>query len=91
MAAFNTSAYTPADKTVTDTRTQTETTGDTSGTTTGTEAGSEAEHAINYIHGNIGVTTSQQMFLAEIDLLGGFNAYQFITEMFSKDLMLSIW
>lgn len=91
VAAFNTSAYSPADKTVTDTRTQTETTGDTSGSTTGTEAGNESEHAINYIHGNIGVTTSQQMFLAEIDLLGGFNAYQFIAEMFSKDLMLSIW
>lgn len=91
VAAFNTSTYAPADKTVTDTRTQTETTGDTSGSTTGTEAGSEAEHAINYIHGNIGVTTSQQMFLAELDLLGGFNAYQFITEKFSEDLMLSIW
>ena len=91
VAAFNTSAYSPADKTVTDTRTQTETTGDTNGSTTGTEAGSEAEHAINYIHGNVGVTTSQQMFLSEVDLLGGFNAYQFITEMFAKDLMLSIW
>ena len=91
VAAFNTSTYSPADKTVTDTRTQTETTGDTNGSTTGTEAGSEAEHAVNYIHGNIGVTTSQAMFLAEVDLLGGFNAYQFITEMFAKDLMLSIW
>lgn len=91
VAAFNTSAYTPADKTVRDARTQTETGGSAEGATTGTEAGSENEHAINYIHGNIGVTTSQQMFLAEIDLLGGFNAYQFIAEMFSKDLMLSIW
>lgn len=91
VAAFNTSAYTPADKTVHDARTQTETGGSTEGATTGTEAGSENEHAINYIHGNIGVTTSQQMFLAELDLLGGFNAYQFIVEMFSKDLMLSIW
>lgn len=91
VAAFNTSAYSPADKTVTDSRTQSETTGDTSGSTTGTEAGSEAEHAVNYIHGNIGVLTSQAMFLAEVDLLGGFNAYQFIAEMFSKDLMLSIW
>lgn len=95
VAAFNTSAYTPADKTVRDARTQTETGGSTEGSTTGnltgTEAGSEAEHAINYIHGNIGVTTSQTMFLSEVDLLGGFNAYQFIAEMFSKDLMLSIW
>lgn len=91
VAAFNTSEYTPADKTVSDGRTRSETTGDTSGSTSGTEAGSENEHAVNYIHGNIGVTTTQEMFQAELALLGGFNAYQYIAEMFSKDLMLSIW
>ena len=87
VAAFNTSTYSPADKTVTDGNTSTETGGNTSGT----EAGSENEHAVNYIHGNIGVTTTQAMFQEELALLGGFNAYQFIAEMFSKDLMLSIW
>lgn len=91
VAAFNTSEYSPADQTISDSRTQSETNGDTSGSTTGTEAGSENEHAINYIHGNIGVTTTQAMFLEELNLLGGFNAYQFIAEMFSNDLMLSIW
>ena len=91
VAAFNTSEYSPADQTVSDSRTQSETTGDTSGSTTGTEAGSENEHAVNYIHGNIGVTTTQAMFQEELALLGGFNAYQYIAEMFSKDLMLSIW
>ena len=95
VSAFNTSEYTPADKTVRDARTQTETGGSTEGSTTGnltgTEAGNENEHAINYIHGNIGVMTSQAMFLEETNLLGGFNAYQFIAEMFAKDLLLSIW
>ena len=91
VAAFNTSVYSPADQTVSDSRTQSETTGDTSGSTTGTEAGSENEHAVNYIHGNIGVTTTQAMFQEELALLGGFNAYQYIAEMFSRDLMLSIW
>ena len=91
VAAFNTSEYSPADHTVSDSRTRSETSGDTSGSTTGTEAGSENEHAVNYIHGNIGVTTTQAMFQEELALLGGFNAYQFIAEMFSKDLMLSIW
>ena len=95
VAAFNTSTYAPADQTNRDSRTQTETGGTTEGTTTGsltgTEAGNENEHAINYIHGNVGVTTTQAMFLEELNLLGGFNAYQFIAEMFSKDLMLSIW
>lgn len=99
VAAFNTSAYSPADKTVHDANTTTETGGQTAGQTAGTaagqtagtEAGAEAEHAVNYIHGNVGVTTTQAMFMEELNLLGGFNAYQFITEMFSKDLMLSIW
>lgn len=99
VAAFNTSEYTPADKTVTDGRTTTETAGDTSGndtsdttgTSAGTESGTENEKAVNYVHGNIGVTTSQQMFTAELELLNGFNAYTYIVNMFANDLMLSIW
>ena len=87
VAAFNTSEYTPADKTVSDGKTTTE----TGGSTSGTEAGNEAETATNYIHGNIGVTTSQQMFMSELELLNGFNAYTYIVEKFAKDLMLSIW
>lgn len=91
VSAFNTSTYSPADKTVRDTDTATSSGGQTAGQTAGTEAGAEAEHAVNYIHGNIGVTTTQAMFQEELALLGGFNAYQFIAEMFSRDLMLSIW
>lgn len=91
VAAFNTSSYSPADKTVRDADTATSSGGQTAGQTAGTEAGAEAEHAVNYIHGNIGVTTTQAMFQEELSLLGGFNAYQFIAEMFSRDLMLSIW
>ena len=99
VAAFNTSEYSPADKTLHDAKTTTETegsttgadTGSTTGNTSGSETGNEVETAVNYVHGNIGVTTSQQMFLSEVDLLNGFNVYQFIAEMFSKDLMLSIW
>lgn len=87
VAAFNTSEYTPADKTVNDGRTETE----TGGSTSGTETGNEAETATNYIHGNIGVVSSQQMFLQEVELLNGFNAYTFIVDKFAKDLMLSIW
>lgn len=111
VAAFNTSAYSPADKTDHDATTTTETSGDTTGTTSGQtggtvavqstgqtagqtagqEAGAEAEHAVNWIHGNIGVMTTQSMFLEESSLLQGFNIYTFIAEMFAKDLTLSIW
>ena len=103
VSAFNTSEYTPADKTLHDAKTTTETegsttgndtgstTGSTDGTIAGSEKGNETETATNYIHGNIGVMTSQQMFTAELELLNGFNAYTFIVEKFAKDLMLSIW
>lgn len=48
------------------------------------------EHS-GYMHGNIGVTTSQQMFLQELDLLRGFNAYDYICDMFIRDNMLHMW
>lgn len=95
VAAFNTSTYAPADKTEhvasSETETGGTTAGQTAGTTAGQTAGREAEHAVNWIHGNIGVTTSQAMFQAELDLLGGFNAYQYIITKFANDCMLSIW
>lgn len=95
VAAFNTSTYSPADKTVTGGTTTThsggQTAGQNAGATAGQTAGQEAEHAVNWIHGNIGVTTSQAMFQAELDLLGGFNSYQYIIEKFANDCLLSIW
>lgn len=42
-------------------------------------------------HGNIGVTTSQQLFLEEVELLGGFNVYKWIVDCFKKENFLLIW
>ena len=41
--------------------------------------------------GNQGVTTTQAMFLEEVDLLGGFNLYQFIARKFDNDLMMGVY
>lgn len=41
--------------------------------------------------GNIGVTMSQEMFLREVDLLDGFNLYQWIAKKFDDDLMLGVY
>ena len=41
--------------------------------------------------GNIGVTMSQKMFLREVDLLDGFNLYQWIAKKFDDDLMLGVY
>lgn len=41
--------------------------------------------------GNIGLMTSQQMFLSEVELLGGFNLYDFIAKKFDDDLMIGVY
>lgn len=42
-------------------------------------------------HGNIGVTTTQQMLEQEIALLNEFNVYEWISKEFQSDLMLSVY
>lgn len=74
------------------------------GTTTTEQTGSEVttvknnntqttdmQHkTIDHTHGNIGVTTSQQMLQSEIDLWTKFNVYKCIADMFVNDLMLTV-
>lgn len=43
------------------------------------------------IHGNIGVTTNQQMIEQELELLRHFNIYGYIAELFENDNMLLIY
>lgn len=43
------------------------------------------------IHGNIGVTTSQQMIEQELELLRHFDIYGYIAELFENDNMLLIY
>ena len=42
-------------------------------------------------HGNIGVTTNQQMIEQELDLLAKFNIYSWIAKQFCADLMLLLY
>ena len=42
-------------------------------------------------HGNIGVTTSQQLINEELELLRHFDVYGFIAELFEKDNMIMIY
>lgn len=44
----------------------------------------------DHTHGNIGVTTSQQMLQSEIDLWIAFNAYKAMADYFIKELMISV-
>lgn len=42
-------------------------------------------------HGNVGVTTNQQMINEELDLLNRFNPYRFIADLYEKELILGIY
>lgn len=66
------------------------------GTTTTVETnGDDTEHSntnitSDHTHGNIGVTTSQQMLQSEIDLWIAFNAYKTMADYFIKELMITV-
>ena len=94
ISAFNADTYQPdnhTDSTTTsDTQTETETGGTSSNTGTsqktgsGTENGTHSGSETSHIHGNIGVTTSQQMIESSIELLGVSDVYRYITADFIK-------
>lgn len=77
ISAFNESTYQPDNKS------------DSNGSASG-ETSSNIEHK-GHLYGNIGVTTSQQMILAELGLREANNIYDVIAALFAKDLLLYIW
>lgn len=104
VSAFDSSTYQPSEKVTTDmdgTETTTHSGTDTmahSGTVTdeygeGT-SGSETENTKMIhdarIHGNIGVTTSQQMLEAELEI-SKWNIYEHITDIFLEDFIIPIY
>lgn len=55
-----------------------------------TTFGRELEHTA-HLYGNIGVTTSQQMVTAEMELAGKLDIYQVITDDFKREFTLLIY
>lgn len=55
----------------------------------GTDEGTITEE--NHIHGNIGVTTNQQMIEAELAMLSTFRPYTFIASQFEHDMFICIY
>ena len=104
VSAYDSSTYQPADKNVTDmegTETTTHTGTDTfnhTGTITDEYgegvSGSEKENTTakhtGRLHGNIGVTTSQQMLEAELDV-AKWNIYEHITDIFLEEFIIPIY
>ncbi len=84
VSAFDSSSYQPKDKVTSSETIDNDTTENNTSTldNTGVHAGR--------IHGNIGVTTSQQMLESELDL-GYWNIYSRITDMFLKEFCIMIY
>ena len=103
VSAFNESAYQP--KQITDETGNTITgstnaekvtaSNDETHTYGGTEYGSGDDRRDSthngHLYGNIGVTTSQQMIEAEIDLRSNQNMYAIAAELFADDLLLMLY
>jgi len=84
VSAYDSSSYQPKDKVTSSETIDNDTTESNTSTldNTGVHSG--------YIHGNIGVTTSQQMLESELDL-GYWNIYSRITDMFLKEFCIMIY
>lgn len=83
-SAYDQSAYSPYELT-----TNGGTVGTTTSDTTGTTMSNDSEHD-GRIHGNIGVTTSQQMLTQELEL-GYWNVYEKMTELFLQEFVIPVY
>lgn len=67
-----------------------QTNGQTTNTNGSSSTGSTSGSGTSYIHGNIGVTTSQQMLEAELKVQE-FSIYQKITDMFLEEFCIMVY
>lgn len=96
VSAFNSSAYEPANtsRTTDEASNTNHSTGsnksDGNGTDAHTTDNTDVFTHTNYTHGNIGVTTSQQMLKAELDM-GYWNLYNRMADIFANELLVRVW
>lgn len=83
-SAYDQSTYSPYELTTNGGTVET-----TTSDTTGTTMSNDSEHD-GRVHGNIGVTSSQQLWLSEAEL-GYWNIYQKITELFLQEFVIPVY
>lgn len=91
VSAFDASTYQPRDKTVSGQtgNTQTE---DEYGSKTDTLYGKKREETeTNHVHGNIGVTTNQQMIESEIEMRQKYDLYGIIYGLFETEFLSQVY
>lgn len=85
-SAFDSSSYQPYDNVQITESTNTDSS-DSTNTTMSNDV--DSQHT-GRVHGNIGVTTSQQMLQAELDL-GYWNIYERITDLFLREFIIPVY
>lgn len=94
VSAYDSSTMSPHDSSNTSTTTHTSGGNSSNATTvdngTSTEHGSTSNERTGRTHGNIGVTTSQQMLQSELDI-ARFNVYHQITDLFIDELLIGVY
>lgn len=85
ISAENVSTYSP-DNQETETGTDQKT-----GTDSRTGKSGENKGLTMSRHGNIGVTSAEQLINEEIDLIDRFNPYRFIADLYEKELMIGLY
>ena len=89
-SAFDSSTYSPYQQENTTGTVDQDTTNNTTITDgTNTTSSNDSEHT-GRVHGNIGVTTSQQMLTQELDM-GYWNLYQRITDLFLREFTIPVY
>ena len=93
VSAFNSANYAPAEKT---TETGTDTTAGTRGLDGSASTETSGEYSrergrTSHIHGNIGVTTSQQMLKSELELTPDLDMYAVIVNDFKKEFCIMVY
>lgn len=89
-SAFDSSTYSPYQQENTTGTVDQDTTSNTTITDgTSTTSSNDSEHT-GRVHGNIGVTTSQQMLTQELDM-GYWNLYQRITDLFLREFTIPVY
>lgn len=83
VSAYNSSDYSPSEENVSS-ASQTDVNNSTSNSTSENTSNNKR---IGRAHGNIGVTTSQQMLQSELDV-ASWNLYEHITDIFAKEFLL---
>lgn len=83
-SAYDQSTYSPYEQTING-----GTVGTTTSDTTGTTMSNDSEHD-GRIHGNIGVTSSQDLWMQEANL-GYWNIYEKITELFLQEFVIPVY